>query len=39
MAAVGLAGLAFLFARSRTDAWLQLGLAVATLALIVRILG
>jgi Ca-activated chloride channel family protein len=39
MAAVALAGLAFLFARSRTDAWLQLGLAAATLALIVRILG
>ncbi|MBP7775855.1 MAG: AAA family ATPase [Acidobacteria bacterium] len=38
-AALGLAALALLFVRSRMEVWLQSGLAVAALRLVVRLLG
>lgn len=38
-AAVALAGLALVFARSPTELWLQFGLAAATLAVVVRVLS
>jgi hypothetical protein len=39
MAAVAFAALALLFARTRSEAWLQAALAVAGLALVARVLG
>ncbi len=39
MAAVVFAALALLFARTRSEAWLQAGLAAAGLALVARVLG
>jgi hypothetical protein len=39
MAAIALAGLSLLFARGRTEGWLQLGLAVVALAVVFRVLA
>ena len=39
MAAVALAALALLFAKTRSEAWLQAALAAAGLAVVVRVLG